>query len=113
MKNLLGRASTSSDEVQDERDHSEEQKQVDKETAHVHQRESAEPKHNQDNSEYEKHLEYLCFLLQGYRATGARITCSERCEGHSTLLGGEIITRDNAMLEDRIYVLGSGLMHVA
>ena len=110
-KRFLDRASTSSHEVHDERDHGEKQEQVDKETADVHQCESAEPKHNQNNCKDKKHRNTSAFLLHGYRATGrARITCSERCRGHSALLRGEIIMRDNATLEDRIYAIGSGFM---
>jgi hypothetical protein len=59
MRWLCG--SAASDEVHDNRDHGKQQKQMNEQPCGVEHEEAAEPQHNQNNCEYQKHRQ-SCFL---------------------------------------------------
>jgi hypothetical protein len=109
-ENTSGRATASSDEVHDERDHCKEQKQMNEQTRALEHYETAEPQSNQNNCKYEKHGA-PAFLFQECRANCREIASSERAGGQAALLGSEINSRDNVARNECIYALR--LMHFA
>jgi hypothetical protein len=93
--------------VHDERDHGKQQQQVDEKAADMHQRETAEPQHNQNNREDKKH-EQSCFLPAKSLAPCLRaLLFSKRGRCDDSLLGmktnAERMGRDNATGKDSIY----------